>query len=176
MGRNNKYLLDDTPTYTRVFRVRTSIAKRLKARPDKTFLLVYALAGHGMQMDGRQIVLINTFDKKTGFYRVWGIEAEIRKYAKNNKNSYVIGLMACCREMHSTKKHSGHFGGSMQQAQVYFDVQVYTGLQAEVARDAAKADAVKKLDSNLRKQFSQIDSIDKLKLEETGKLSLFNPD
>ena len=55
-------------------------------------------------------------------------------------------------------------------------MQVYTGLQAEVAKDSAKADAVKKLDSNLREQFSQLDSIDKLKLDETGKLSLFNPD
>ena len=102
MGRNNQYLLDNTPTYKRVFKVRTGIAKRLKASPDKTFLLLYALAGHGIQLDGRQVVLINTFDKKTGFYRIWGIEAEIRKYAKDNANAYVIGLMACCREIHST--------------------------------------------------------------------------
>ena len=48
MGRNNRYLLDFTPTYKRVFKVRTSIAKRLKAGPDKTYLLIYAVAGHGM--------------------------------------------------------------------------------------------------------------------------------
>ena len=53
MGKNDRYLLDYTPTYKTVFNVRTGISKRLQANPDKTFLLLYALAGHGMQMDGR---------------------------------------------------------------------------------------------------------------------------
>ena len=121
MGRNNIYLLDDTPTYSRVFKVRTGIAKRLKASPDNTFLLVYALAGHGMQMDGRQIILINQYDKKTGFYKLWGIEADIRRLAKANTNAYIIGLFACCREIFSSTKHCGLFGGTVQQAYVHFD-------------------------------------------------------
>ena len=48
MGRNGQYLLDYTPTYKKVFRVRAGISKRLKKSPDKTFLLLYAFAGHGM--------------------------------------------------------------------------------------------------------------------------------
>ena len=96
--------------------MRTGILKRLKASPDKKFLLIYALAGHGMQMDGRQVVLINTYDKKTGFYRIWGIETDIRNLAKNNSNAYLICLLACCREIFSTQKHFGLFGGSEQQA------------------------------------------------------------
>ena len=121
MGRNDIYLLDDTPTFKRVFKVRTGIAKRLKASPDNTFLLVYALAGHGMQMEGRQIVLINQYDSKTGFYKLWGIEADIRRLATANTNAYIIGLFACCREIFSGTKHCGLFGGTVQQAFVHFD-------------------------------------------------------
>ena len=67
-----------------------------------------------MQMDGRQTVLINEFDHKTGFYKMWGIEANIRLLAKNNTNAYIIGLMACCREIFNTQRHCGLFGGTEQ--------------------------------------------------------------
>ena len=47
-GRKGQYILDYTPSYRKVFKTRVGISKRLKAHPDKTFLLLYALAGHGM--------------------------------------------------------------------------------------------------------------------------------
>ena len=52
-GKNDSYLLDNTPSYKRVFKTRTGISTRLRENPDKTFLLLYALAGHGMQVNGR---------------------------------------------------------------------------------------------------------------------------
>ena len=104
--------MDNTPSYKKVFNTRTRISKRLKAHPDQTFLLLYGLAGHGMQVHGRQVLLTNTFDKKTGFYKMWGVENDIRTLSKNNTNSYIIALFACCREIHNSQSHSGLFGGS----------------------------------------------------------------
>ena len=43
----------DTPTHKRIFKVRVKLSKRVKSRPDETFLIVYAVAGHGMQVNGR---------------------------------------------------------------------------------------------------------------------------
>ena len=169
MGRNDSYLLDDTPTYNRVFKVRTSIKKRIKKTPDNTFVLVFALAGHGMQMDGRQIVLINQYDKKTRFYKLWSIEADIRGMAKNNTNAYVIGLFACCREIFNNQKHCNLFGGTQQQACVHFDRAGFVELQAEVAKDAAKAEAQRTLGLKLRENSEQFISIEKWKEEELGK-------
>ena len=33
-GRKDKYLLIDTPTYKRIFKVRVKLSKRVKSRPD----------------------------------------------------------------------------------------------------------------------------------------------
>ena len=102
--------------------MRTGIKKRLKKGPNKTYLLIFAVASHGMVLDGAQIVLINEYDPKTGFFKIWAIEYDIRRLAKDNTNAYIIGLMACCREMFSSQKHSGLFGGTEQQVLVHFDM------------------------------------------------------
>ena len=120
-------------------------------------------------MDGRQIVLINEFDKKTGFYRLWGIEADIRRLAKSNTNAYIIGLFACCREIFSSTKHCGLFGGSMQQAYVHYDMAMFMELQAKVAKDAAKAEAQKTLELKLREHFKQFGEIEEWKKDHLGK-------
>ena len=95
-----------------------------------------------MQVNGRQVLLVNDFDKKTAFYRMWGVENDIRTLAKNNSNSYSVALFACCREIHSTQKHSGLFGGSEQQALAHFDAISFTELTAQIAEtESAKAEA-----------------------------------
>ena len=52
-GKNQMYKLDDTPSYKRVFKARVNMSKRFRAHPNETFLVIIAVAGHGMQMDGR---------------------------------------------------------------------------------------------------------------------------
>ena len=47
------YRLDDEPTKKQVNAVRKDLKLRFRASPDETFLIVFAIAGHGMQMDGR---------------------------------------------------------------------------------------------------------------------------
>ena len=117
-------------------------------------------------MDGRQIVLINEYNPKTGFFKIWGIEADIRRLAKDNTNAYIIGLMACCREIFSSKKHCGLFGGTEQQAFVHFDMMQFTKLQAAANKDGkAKAEALKELNKFLADHVKQIGSMEELKLE-----------
>ena len=111
-GRNNEYLLTNTPTYKRVFKIRGKLKKRIKKHPNETFLIVWALAGHGMQVNGRQVLLVNTCEKKTAFYFMWGVENDIRNIARDNQNTYSVALFACCREIHNTQKHNVLFGGS----------------------------------------------------------------
>ena len=99
-----------------------------------------------MSVNGRQVLLVNSFDKKIAFYRMWGVENDIRNSAKNNRNSYSVALFACCREIHSTQRHTGLFGGSEQQALAHFDAISFTELTAQIAKtEAAKAEATMKL-------------------------------
>ena len=50
------------------------IKKRIKAEPKKNFLVLYVIAGHGMNQNGKQIVMLNEFNKSGGFYKAWGAE------------------------------------------------------------------------------------------------------
>ena len=102
MGKDGIYRLDDSPCYKRVNAVRMNITARVKKSPDLKFLIVFAIAGHGMSVDGRQVVLINEFSPKTGFYKYWGVESEIRSNTKDYPNSYQIRLFACCRKIFRT--------------------------------------------------------------------------
>ena len=40
-----------------------------KYNPENLILLMHCYAGHGMSMDGRQIILLNEFDIKKRFYK-----------------------------------------------------------------------------------------------------------
>ena len=169
-GRNNEYLLTNTPSYKRVFKIRGKLKKRIKKHPNETFLIVWAFAGHGMQVNGRQALLINTWDRKTAFYCMWVVETEIRTLAKDNHNTYSVALFACCREIHSTQKHNVLFGGTEQQALAHFDVLSLTELTAEVAETkAAKADAKKKLKQQLDNQISQHKAAEEERIQQSGK-------
>ena len=67
----NIYNLDQDPTQKVINKTMMTIMKRLKKKPDLGFLINFLLAGHGMQKNGMQIVLINEFDKTESFYKVW---------------------------------------------------------------------------------------------------------
>ena len=99
----------DDPTFKRVKKGRTELENTLKLNPDESFLVVYAIAGHGMAMDGRQVVLINCIRPSTGWYEVWGIESEIRKLAARYTNNFFISIFAACREVFSRTKHRDLF-------------------------------------------------------------------
>ena len=83
-----------------------------------------------MQMDGKQMAVVNSYDKRTTHYKLWPAEADIRDRAKYNKNAYLVGIFACCREIFNSKTHRGYLGGSELQAYVYFDNQAFDELRA----------------------------------------------
>ena len=56
-GRNVKDLTD--PTKKQVTKVRGDIRKSIRQRPERKHLVIYVLACHGMQVDGRQNAVIN---------------------------------------------------------------------------------------------------------------------
>ena len=57
------------PTSKQVRDVRLAVVKRIREHPEKKFVVVYLIAGHGIQINGQQTVVINEFDKSKRFYR-----------------------------------------------------------------------------------------------------------
>ena len=80
--------------------------------------IFYAFAGHGIQRDGEQLLVINEFFN--GFYRFWNTENDIRVMAKKYPNTYSLAIYACCREIYSTSKHTGLIGGTKESAVVHY--------------------------------------------------------
>ena len=56
-GRDVKDLTD--PTKKQVSKARGDIRKGIRRRPEQKHLVIYVLACHGMQVDGRQNAVIN---------------------------------------------------------------------------------------------------------------------
>ena len=55
-------------------------------------------------------MLVNTYDKKHGFYTFWNVEIEVRGWAAQYHNSYHVVFFACCREPFNASSHRGFFG------------------------------------------------------------------
>ena len=83
------YTLKDTEANHGNYRkIQRSILTRLRAKPEKKYLIIYCFAGHGMNENGRQVFLVNEFDERTTFYKLCNVENYIRQYAEDYQNSY----------------------------------------------------------------------------------------
>ena len=111
----NIYRLSD-PDVKQVNAVRNAIPARFKEEPEKKFAVVILVAGHGIQFNGQQSVVINAFDKNSRFYRLWPVENDIRNWTEKYSNSYIVSFFACCRELHNVTRHSGCYGGTSDEA------------------------------------------------------------
>ena len=58
---------------------------------------------HGVIKGGSQHVVINEFDQRNNFYKLWPAETTLNNLAENYSNSYVIGVFACCRQKYDPK-------------------------------------------------------------------------
>ena len=67
--------------------------------PNELVFILCLFASHGMIRDGRQVILVNEYDKTTGFYNLLGVEENIRMAARMSSNSYYVSIFACCREI-----------------------------------------------------------------------------
>ena len=116
--------------------------KQIKGQPERKFLIVHVFACHGIQMDGKQMAVINDWEKSTTFYKMWPAEADIRDGAKKYSNGYFIGFFACCREIFNPKRHRDLIGGTEIQANVDFATRVREDeLKAQATEEQAKTDA-----------------------------------
>ena len=57
----NLYVLNDSATSAKIIQVMKNIRQRIGSNPEKNFLVVYVLAGHGMIDSGKQVMLLNEF-------------------------------------------------------------------------------------------------------------------
>ena len=95
----------------KVFAFSGDIPKRLsegsKAKPPIKYLVICLFAGHGILKDGQQQILINEYDKKSGFYKLFMAEERLRAYARVYSNCYSVGVFACCRQLYDEDIMSG---------------------------------------------------------------------
>ena len=93
-------------------------------------------------MDGKQMAVINEWEKRTKFYSMWPAEHDIRDGAKKCSNAYFIGIFACCREIFNPKRHRDLIGGTEIQANVDFATRAREDeLKAQATAEQAKTDA-----------------------------------
>ena len=85
---------------------RTIFTKLMEGnRVDKTnYLLIFFFAGHGVLLEGSQAILVNEFDKRSGFYKMKKVELKLRTLAESFPNAYVVGIFACCRQYFNPEK------------------------------------------------------------------------
>ena len=70
---------------------------QLHHNKEVNYLVFHIFAGHGWQEGGMLKLLTNEFNQTTNTYQDFPAEDKIRKMAKHFKNSYHIGVFACCR-------------------------------------------------------------------------------
>ena len=85
-------------SFQQIKRAEKQLNMRIENDKETGYLVVYILAGHGIQRDGNQTLLTNEFDKQQKFYKCYPVEKLMRIRAKNYANSFHLGIFACCRE------------------------------------------------------------------------------
>ena len=57
----------------------------------------------------KQVIVLNEFNERTKFYKLWSIENDIQTIAKKHANSYQLAFFNCGREVLDFGLHSGGF-------------------------------------------------------------------
>ena len=128
-----------------------------KSLPDETILALSCFASHGMIFSGRQVILVNEFDSAKGFYKIFGVEENIRLLAKKYPNAYLVVIYACCREIFMVAHHSG--GISLAQVN-----------EIKLAKRIRKKQAIEKLEKMLHYQLKAILNNSKQVLDNQSRL------
>ena len=81
---------------------------------------MHVYAGHGMCKDGRQVLLINQFDKNNKFYKMTPAEIEIRNFARLYRQTYHFCIFACCREIFMKERHTNGMSKEQVNAILFF--------------------------------------------------------
>ena len=101
---------------------------------------------------------------------MWNTENDIRVMAKKFPNTYSVCVYACCREIYSTKRHTGHVGGTEEEAKAQFMLILTEEFNALEAKDATDKE-IKALKSKVEQQAALIDQIHAQDDEKPEKIS-----
>ena len=96
--------------------------------PQEIVFALTCFASHGMIQDGRQVFLVNELAPNKGFYKIVGVEENMRKSALFNSNAYIVVTFACCREIFLVAQHCG--GISLKQVEEIKLAQKFRAKQA----------------------------------------------
>ena len=94
--------------------IKGKLIEGLVAKPKKlNYVVILLFAGHGILKDGMQALVLNEYDNKTGFYKLFKAEDTVRKLSYVfNLNSYFICSFACCRELFDPVRMKGCIDGN----------------------------------------------------------------
>ena len=67
---------------------------------------------------------------------MWNTEDDIRVMASKFPNTFCVSVYACCREQFSSSKHTGHIGGTKDEAKAHFMLVLTEEFEALEAKDA----------------------------------------
>ena len=83
-----------------------SLTDKLGNATELKHLCLMFFACHGMSKYGTQHIVLNEFDGRMYFYKLYDAENKIRLFSKLFKNCYFISIFACCRELFFPHKHT----------------------------------------------------------------------
>ena len=83
------------------------LVKLLRKEPEEKFFHITGVAGHGMHFEKSHCILLNQFDAYKGFYKLFTVETEVRRWSDLCKNCYFVAIFATCREAFLHKVHCG---------------------------------------------------------------------
>jgi hypothetical protein len=87
------------PTWNECMKVQKALKALLKDAGEERIAIVYTFASHGGMRGGLQTVIVDQFDKKTRYFKLWQVEAMIRDLARIFVRSFHFVIFACCREV-----------------------------------------------------------------------------
>ena len=110
-GPNHMYHMDDDPTLERINEAISDIKSRLSLHPNQNFLITFVVTGRGVTDMGKQALLLNEFNEKSGYYNHWSAEEDILNIAKEFSNAYVLAFFCCNRDVWISSRIYDGFGG-----------------------------------------------------------------
>ena len=114
--KTDKLKIIDPKSIKQVMEAQQELVKCLRKKPEEQVFIMYLFASHGGEFEGRQVIVINEFDKNNKFYKLYHSEKVIRLMAKNYSHSYHLCFYACCRENISRTTHTGGLQGPLSEA------------------------------------------------------------
>ena len=135
----------------------TAIKNRVKEDSETKYLILIVAAGHGMNANGQQVLLLNEFKRENNFYKWLAIESYIRTIAKCFPNTHTLAFFACCREIYLESKHMGYKKGTLPTLPVEEDPEDKEEEQAEQAiktEEVAARGSANVSDAVLRQNFA----------------------